>query len=419
MQLDRSTPSLTWPRVRLVVLLAAVCLLAHFNRLSIAVAADARILKQYEITPVQIGWVYSAFLIAYTLAMIPGGLLIDRRGPRFALGLVCLGSAVFVALTGAAGVAASAAMLLAALLVVRTLMGVVSAPLHPAAANAVALGIPAPRRSAANGWITGAALVGVASKDIVFGGLIDRFDWPAAFVIMAVVTVAVGLLWLGYGIERPAHPVVVPADRATPPPSPPPQVRNLALLTASYAAVGYFQYLFFYWIHYYFESVLKMETTASRWYAALPPLAMAVAMPLGGWLSDRLQTRFGWWVARSGLGAASMAASAVLLWLGIQATEPSAIITWLSLALGALGLAEGPFWATAVEVGGNRGGLSAAIFNTGGNAGGILSPYVTPLVSDQWGYGWQAGISLGSIVALAGAACWLAMKPPETTCEPS
>ena len=81
-------------------------------------------------------------------------------------------------------------------------------------------------------------------------------------------------------------------------------------------------------------------------------------------------------------------------------------MTWLSLALGVLGMAEGPFWVTAVEVGGNRGGLSAAIFNTGGNAGGILAPIATPWISDTLGFGWQAGIAAGSVVGLAGAVLW-------------
>src|SRR6185436_1712168 len=63
--------------------------------------------------------------------------------------------------------------------------------------------------------------------------------------------------------------------------------RNLVLLTLSYAAVGYFQYLFFYWLHYYFDSVLHMDKAESRYFAGLPNLAMATCMPIGGWLTDR------------------------------------------------------------------------------------------------------------------------------------
>ena len=39
----------------------------------------------------------------------------------------------------------------------------------------------------------------------------------------------------------------------------------------------------------HFQSVLHLPATESRTYAAIPPLAMAVGMPLGGWLSDHLE----------------------------------------------------------------------------------------------------------------------------------
>ncbi len=405
---------------RLVALLAAICFLAHFNRVSMAVAADQQIMPQFGITATQMGFVYSAFLFAYTLAMIPGGWLVDERGPRFALAAVCFGSGLFVALTGVVGlVASSAGVALVALFLVRGAMGVVSAPLHPAAANAVALGVPLEGRSAANGIVTGAALLGVASTFIIFGTMVDRFSWPVAFLEAAVITIALGELW-NYGAGA-----AVARRSSDAPGGPHPSIdepefhfmravrtnKNLILLTGSYACVGYFQYLFFYWMHYYFETVLRLGSEQSKWYAAIPPLAMAFGMPLGGWLSDRLMMRFGWRTARTGLAVVAMGASAGLLLLGIRATDPMWIVTWLSLALGVLGMAEGPFWVTAVEVGRGRGGASAGIFNTGGNAGGILAPIITPWVSETLGYGWQAGITLGSVVGLIGAVLWLGIDP--------
>jgi sugar phosphate permease len=415
---------------RLVALLAAICFLGHFNRVGMAVAGDLRIMPQYGITPTQMGSVYSAFLTFYTLSMIPGGWFIDRYGPRFALAVVCLGSAVFMLLTGMVGVlVVSASVALTALVWIRGLMGAVSSPLHPAAANAVALGVHPRRRSAANGIVTGAALLGVAATYVVLGGLIEWIGWTRAFVVAAAATGALGLLWLRYarGIARPAgaadaegagvHAAAARGDAGETALAAAVAVgfvrrnKSLLLLTLSYAAVGYFQYLFFYWMHYYFETVLALGSQQSKYYAAYPPLAMALGMPIGGWLSDRMQAAFGWRAARAGLAMVVMSASAALLALGIRATEPVWIVVWLSLALGVLGMVEGPFWVTAVEVGGHRGGLSAGIFNTGGNAGGILAPIVTPWVSDALGYGWQAGIGMGSLICLIGAVLWYWIEP--------
>ena len=102
---------------------------------------------------------------------------------------------------------------------------------------------------------------------------------------------------------------------------------------------------------------------------------------------------------------AGMAAGAALLALGVVAREPAWIVTWFALALGAVGLSEGPFWATAVELGGRRGGSSAALFNTGGNAGGMLAPVITPWVGQH--VGWGYAVALGGLVCLGGVVLWL------------
>ena len=87
----------------ILAFLMALCFISHFNRASITSAGDERIMQQSGISPEQMDIIYSAFLIVYTLFMIPGGWLIDRRGPRFALAYMGLGSALFCAFTGGIG----------------------------------------------------------------------------------------------------------------------------------------------------------------------------------------------------------------------------------------------------------------------------------------------------------------------------
>ena len=67
-------------------------------------------------------------------------------------------------------------------------------------------------------------------------------------------------------------------------------------------------------------------------------------------------------------------------------------------------MSEGPFWASAIELGGRRGGSSAALFNTGGNAGGLLAPIITPWVGEQLGWGYA--VALGGLICLAGVVLW-------------
>ncbi|MEW6157714.1 MAG: MFS transporter [Verrucomicrobiota bacterium] len=405
-------------RWSLVGLLMALCFLSHMNRVSMSVAADERIMSQYGFNPTQMGFVYSAFLLVYTVCMIPGGAFIDRFGARKALMVVGFGSAFFVALTGLAGLALHGAAIWVGLMFVRGAMGFFTTPLHPGCARAVCDWTSLSQRSLVNGLVTGAALVGVALTYKTFGSLLNRFDWPMAFFIMAVVTAGWGVAWTWAtrGIPEPERQQVaveeVSAKGRTREWIRLLTNRNLLLVTFSYAAIGYFQYLFFYWMHYYFKEVLKLGDEQSKFYAGIPPFVMAFGMPLGGWFSDRLQRRLGFRWGRTLVPLVGMLLGAAMLVAGVFAKHPMAIVTWFSLALGVVGACEGSFWSTAVELGGGRGGTTAAVVNTGGNAGGLLAPVVTPWISQL--FGWHIGITLGGVICLLGALCWCWINPDES-----
>jgi MFS family permease len=186
-------------------------------------------------------------------------------------------------------------------------------------------------------------------------------------------------------------------------------IRNLTLLTLSYAAVGYFQYLFFYWIHYYFKTVLQVGTEQSRFYAGLPNLALAGGMVFGGWLADRAQRGVpGRW-GRVLVPAVGMFFGTAFLLFGVAAREPLWVLGCFTLSMAAVGTSESSFWQTAVELGRERGGTAAAVMNTGGNGIGLLAPLLTPAVSER--LGWQWGIMLGGFVCFLGALCWCRIDP--------
>jgi ACS family D-galactonate transporter-like MFS transporter len=423
-QAGQSPSNSKFLRWRIVFLLMALCFISHFNRISMAIAADEHIMKEYGITPAQMGRIYSGFLVVYTVFMAAGGYFIDRFGVRMALLVVAVGSGAFAATTGLLGMIVNfASDLLVGLAVVRGLMGFVTTPLHPACAKTISTWIPAQGRSAANGLVTGAALLGIASTFPLFGKLMDLFGWSVAFLIAGTVTILLGALWSLWASDNPPGSTLV--DHA-------PEVLTTKLgvehekedsswtklllnpsllwLTLGYAAVGYFQYLFFYWIHYYFESVLVLGTEKSRWYAAIPVLVMAFCMPAGGWMADVMERRYGRSLGRKIIPMGGMVLSAALLGLGLMAKEPSMMVFWFALSFGAVGAAEGPFWLTAVELGGKRGGAAAAIINIGGNGIGLLAPLFTPMISAS--VGWKWGISIGGLVCIAGGLCWWPIRIP-------
>lgn len=414
-------------RWRVLALLMAFAAICHFNRVSMSVAGTERIIGE-TVSATQMGTVYSAYLLAYTLVMVPAGWLIDRRGPRWTLTLMALSSASLVALTGAA---ASTPHLLVSLIVVRGMLGVASAPLHPAAAQTVSFWFPAGSQPLANGLVTAAAVVGVATTYLAFGWLIDWCGWPWAFVITGSLTALLALVWIFVARDRPGeHPAVNAAELAItasavdfdrpaavaaylPDNASVPLLcdRRLWLLTLSYGALGYFQYLLFYWQEYYFEDVLLVEKQQARWFATVTTLAMALGMIVGGWLAARLQQLTMLRVPRFVVPAAGLAASGLLAISGVACRDPHWVLAMLSLAMASAGLSEGSFWTTVVDVGGRSGGLAAAIMNSGGNLGGAISPVVTPLLAAH--LGWQGGMAVASAFCLLAAVCWFWIVTPE------
>jgi ACS family D-galactonate transporter-like MFS transporter len=433
---DSSAPSSV--RWRIVALLAAFSFMSYFTRVGIAVAGEP-IRKEFGLTPTEFGSVVSSLLFGYTLSMVPGGWLADRIGPKAALSIMGVGSAGFCGLTGvvgAAGLAASAGTLLVLLVIVRGLLGVFTAPLYPAAGRMVAQWIPLDGRALANGLVIGAVPLGAALPWLLFARFMDAYGWPMAFVATSFVTFLLAAVWAWYAADHPyrhrsaralvrrgvesslAAPAVDPelAQRRTPTRwGDLLRNRSLLLLTVSYSAVGYYEYVFFYWMGYYFEKVLKLSTDEARIYTMLPPLAMIISMPVGGWIADRLARRLGHRWGRALVSIVGLLTSAICLLIGALVESPPAIATWFTIALAAVGMCEGPVWATVVELGGPRGSTAGAIANTGNNAFGALSPIVTPWVGEH--FGWPYALGLASGVCLIGAIVWLRIDPRERVGE--
>ncbi len=415
----------SWVMLGLVMCMAGA---GHFNRVSISVAGSEAIIDKeagVEATPAstsrpgisttQMGTVYSSFLVFYTCCMIPGGWLIDRIGPKWSLALMCLGSALFTFLTGVIGLVwQDPALLLVGLLVVRSLMGVTNAPLHPASARLVADWFPGSATALANGMVTFAACIGMGIVYVCFGLLIDAFGWPVAFLITGGGTLLLALLWMILAEDGPIAEVAKEEASSA-------ETRglqnswtllanpSLLSLTASYAAVGYFQYLFFYWMQFYFENILKFEPSKSRWLSTAMTFTMGLGMLIGGRLADHRRSGGGRHAHRI-VPIACLLVSAVLVLIAVLSSNNNLKIALFLLSMAAVGGTEGSYWTQAVALGRTRGGTSGAILNAGGNVGGLLAPIVTPLIAKY--FDWQYGLGAASVVCVAGAILWYWVELP-------
>jgi len=172
-----------WGKWSVVLLLFLATLLNYMDRQTIAVSASV-ISKEFGLGDVQLGQLFFAFLLAYGIAQLFAGALLDRFSvrPAYAAAVIAW------SLAGAAGALATGFVSLFAL---RVLLGVCECPNWPLALRVVARTIPPEQRSLANGIFQSGTSIGALVAAPVIIWLTAAYSWRAAFVAVG----AVGLLW--------------------------------------------------------------------------------------------------------------------------------------------------------------------------------------------------------------------------------
>lgn len=409
-----SSPS-SFDRWRIVVLLMGYTALAHFNREGLAVAGSEVFIKKLGLSEVEMGWVYTSFGIVYTTGMLPGGWLVDRFGSARVLTLLGLTMGTVVALTGTlTWLSHTPASLWIGLLLLRGLTGACSAPLHPGAAHVASDLMPDRHRATANGMRTAGALIGIAFSYPIFGWLMDTFGWPWAFVVSGGTLIAFGVLWKS--VASPSLPAPQRSDSTAMAETDSRAAwlllrsGSLWLLALSYAAYSYLQYLFFYWLDYYFKTALKVSDADSRRASFYIFLAMGAGMAIGGLSTGVLCKLFGTNRGRRCIVMTGLILGALFARLGVTMDDYLSVSACLAISMGMLGMCEGVFWTTATDIGGKARGFSGAFLNTIGNIGGFIAPVLTPFLAESMG--WPNAISVACVIAGLGGLIWFWIKSP-------
>lgn len=148
-------------RFRVLTLLVLLAALTYLDRLCISAAAPA-IMQEFNLSPSQMGYVFSAFTLAYALFEIPSGWLGDYFGTRRALTRIVLWWSAFTMLMAATTGFAS-------LLAVRFLFGMGEAGAIPNSAGTVSRWFPISQQGRAMGAVCiGHAIGAAATPPLVF-----------------------------------------------------------------------------------------------------------------------------------------------------------------------------------------------------------------------------------------------------------
>ncbi len=416
------SPQPTAVRWRIAGLLLLVVTLTFVDRFNMNVAAKY-IQREFSLSNVQIGSLLSAFVLEYALFQAPGGRLGDRFGARRVLLAAIVWWSVFTASTaGAPNLRWTGMGIVGCFWIVRFLIGVGEAPALPNVNKMIGRWMAVSERARGNSLFLIAVGLGGTVTPPLIAWVMVRFGWRPCFVICGALGLAVAVLWHFQSTEGPeAHPGVnavelalIGHNRRGGDPGRPPWRKmfrgsSLYALLVSNFMLGYVTYIFYTWFFLYLVNVRKLAVISGSYWSTTPFLAILVAAPLGGWISDRMLVRLGHpWGRRVPVFAAALG-SAILLTIGARVENAYGAIALLALAAGCNGVAAVTSWAMPNDLSEHHAGAVAGVLNTATNLGGALSPVLTPALADR--YGWITAIDFAALMMFCICLLWFFVDP--------
>ena len=413
----------------ILALLLAISIITYIDRVNISVTAR-QMIPALGLTNVQMGQIFSAFVLGYALFQIPGGRMADRWGPRTVLTLAVVWWSLFTAMTALAPTSFLAGVLglWGSLMIVRFLIGVGEAAALPNFNRAVANWCGPHERGLGIAIAVSGIGIGSALTPPITAWLMVNYGWQAAFYWAGGLGVLIAILWFWFATDRPeAHPRVNaeevalirgnrPSRNRPETPAPVPwkafaQTPSVWWLVLSYTCFGYVAYVYLSWFYLYLVEARNFSVLRGALFAASPFIAMTILCPIGGWVTDRLSERFGVNKGRSWIGAGGMVLAALSIILGAAIEHPFIALALLSFGAGWLYFTIGAFWSSTVDLSKAHAGTLSGVMNTGANLGGTLSPTLTPWIADE--FGWTTALGIAAILAFIGALCWLGIRPAD------
>ncbi|SDJ15591.1 MFS transporter, ACS family, glucarate transporter [Paraburkholderia steynii] len=412
---------MSYRRGWIAAFLFSLSMINYMDRIALSIAATP-IAREFKLTAVGMGYLFSSFIWSYALFLLPMGFLIDRYGTKRMAGV---GIFIWSAATALTGAASS----FGALLMARLVMGGGESVSNPVGAKVIRQWIPANERGMVTSMFNSGSYAGPAICSVILGSLIALYGWRISFVIAG----GIGFVWLAAWLvffnapekakwlkaeerekivrERDTGPVVSASAGA--------ESSGLLSLMRTPTLWGlaitqgcnvYTQYLFLTWLPSYLQASRGLSITHTGLFSAVPYAAAVILCIFVGRLSDR-------YLKKSGVGSGRRRNAVALAMLAGTAILAVPFISNLTVLLAVFSITLTGIASTT--------SLNFALLNdllpnsrdvakamafvvVGGNTFGLIAPIATGHVVAQTGsYDWAFGIA--GLLLLAGATVVLTM----------
>ncbi len=261
-------------------------LVNFFDRASLSVA-NTTVRAELHLSNEQMGWLISAFSLAYGFAQLGMVSFLDRLGTRTMLGA---GLAVWSGAQLFTGLVRSLPMFV----VFRVLLGAGEAPFYPSGIRSMREWFGEGTRGRATAIMSSSQTFGLAMAPPLLTLLMLRIGWRGMFAVLGAAGLLVSLLWMLLHRSRDAtshrKEGAAPAAFGN-------VYRTLLSrrmvwgMMLGFGGVNYTAWLYINWLPGYLQAERHLSLARSGWLAAIPFLAGALGMLSSGFMADAWAAR--------------------------------------------------------------------------------------------------------------------------------
>jgi ACS family hexuronate transporter-like MFS transporter len=380
----------------IVILLLMATSLSFLDRQVLSISI-LEIKEDMGITDIEYGFINTGFLIGYAIMFSLGGILIDRFGSRWGLGL-SVGFWSFATLLH------SMANSVFHFGLFRFLLGVGEGGCFPGAIKAVMEWVPKHKHALANGIAIGGSAIGAVVAPPLSVYLLGIVGWRSLFLI----TGGFGFMWLAVWListKRERKSVPVQDHRHNPGLPAKKDGVKLAVILKNKEALVFIGmrfildpifYFYMFWIPKYMNEYHSLSLASIGRILWIPFLALGVAYILGGWFSDLvfIRTSSTNFARKLVMGVAALL-TMPLLSIGLSHSHIW-IMVLVSLAFFAHGLWITNYITSISDIFGKQ--TTSTVVGLSGSAGAILALVLNPVIGyvvSRYSYDpmwWYSGI---------------------------
>jgi MFS family permease len=399
-------------RFTVASLLFVAGIINYMDRAALGIAAPF-VSKDLNLTPSELGVIFSTFFFGYALFAFVGGHMADRFGPRRVYTWAALGWSITCAATGAVTGFAQ-------LFVARLLFGFAEGPMNSTTNRTITNWFPREETSRTIGFTFSGQTVGSAIAAPIVGLLAIAYGWRIAFFVIGAIGVLWVIAWRYFVTDTPAeNPRVGKAElelvqasravsyfskheNATP-------LRTYLLrpsilsLGLGMFAVNFTLFIFLSWLPTYLTNALNMQVKDMAFVAAIPWAFGFVGYVGGGMIADyaykHMTNRL---TARKLTTIVPLALAAAALIAVNYVTSTTAAVALIATAVMLLTSSVQSCWATIHEiVPETRVGAVSGFIHLLSNISGIIGPTITGFAVQYLG-GYSSVFITASSIAIAG-----------------